>query len=343
MNHKVLIRKSMLCPSCMEEHEVKIVKFLDMNIFKGVQVEYQVECCYCDQTNEYYADETQTRDNDISMKNAYRQKMGLLTADEIRSIRMKYGISQGDLSLLLGWGGKTITRYEGHQVQDIAHDTILRKISDDPEWLLSLLETSKTSLSAGAYAKCYNEASKLFEKRQDFYLRKAIWACYARFGDMPEYNGNTQLSLDRVVDVICYFSNAVEVVSLYKVKLMKLLWYADALSFKRRGHAVTGLVYQALPMGAVPLAHDSIMKLYGIEYEEIDMGNGTGYHFKESKNKNYESLIKEDLDILDKIIHHFGSYTKDAIVNVMHQEEAFLKTDQRDMISFKYAKNLSIE
>jgi len=35
------------------------------------------------------------------------------------------GISQSDLCLLLGWGGKTITRYESHQVQDIAHDTIL--------------------------------------------------------------------------------------------------------------------------------------------------------------------------------------------------------------------------
>lgn len=29
--------------------------------------------------------------------------------------------------MLLGWGGKTITRYESHQVQDKAHDTILKK------------------------------------------------------------------------------------------------------------------------------------------------------------------------------------------------------------------------
>ena len=41
--------------------------------------------------------------------------------------------------MLLGWGGKTITRYESHQVQDKAHDTILKKIDQDPEWFLSLL------------------------------------------------------------------------------------------------------------------------------------------------------------------------------------------------------------
>lgn len=30
------------------------------------------------------------------------------------AIRARYGISQSDLCLLLGWGGKTITRYESH-------------------------------------------------------------------------------------------------------------------------------------------------------------------------------------------------------------------------------------
>lgn len=34
---------------------------------------------------------------------------------------------------MLGWGSKTITRYESHQVQDRAHDTILKKISHDPD------------------------------------------------------------------------------------------------------------------------------------------------------------------------------------------------------------------
>lgn len=45
------------------------------------------------------------------------------------------------------WGGagKTITRYESHQVQDKAHDTILKKIDQDPEWFLSLLNDAKTA------------------------------------------------------------------------------------------------------------------------------------------------------------------------------------------------------
>lgn len=45
---------------------------------------------------------------------------------------------------------------------------------------------------------------------------------------------------------------------------MKLMWFADALSYKNRGVAITGLVYQALPMGAVPIGHDLIIELKGV-------------------------------------------------------------------------------
>lgn len=341
MNTK-MTQKRMLCPSCMEEHEVRIVNRMEMNIFKGVQVEYQMECCYCDRTDEYYTDEPQTKSNDISMKNAYRQKVGLLTTRDICAIRAKYGISQSDLSLLLGWGGKTITRYEGHQVQDMAHDTILRKLGEDPEWFLSLLEASKQSISVVAYVKYRNAAALLFEKRQDFYLRKAILAHYVRFCESPEYNGNARLFLDKVVDAIRYFSNAPEVTDLYQVKLMELLWYADALSFKRRNQAITGLVYQALPMGAVPIAHDSILRLSGVEYEEIDIGDGTGYHFKESGNKGYQHLSGEETDILEEVVSVLGKYTKAAIVSAMRQEAAFQETAPKELILFKHAVRLSI-
>lgn len=75
------------------------------------------------------------QDNDIRLKDAYRRSEGLLTSTEISAIRGKYGISQNDLCVLLGWGGKTITRYESHQVQDKAHDTILKKINKEQAYI----------------------------------------------------------------------------------------------------------------------------------------------------------------------------------------------------------------
>lgn len=256
---KMMKSEKRLCVCCMEEHEVKTVLVQEHASFKNEQISYEAMYLYCDQAEELYADEEMLKNNDIALKDAYRKKHGLLTSGEIRAIREKYGISQSDLSVLLGWGGKTITRYESHQVQDKAHDTILKKLNRDPEWFLSLLQEAKGNLSEEVYHKYFDTATLLFENEQDGYLRKTIEAKYARFHENKMFHGNTTLSLDKVVDVIRYFAASSKVTSLYKVKLMKLLWYSDALSYKIRGRAITGLIYQALPMGAVPIGHDFII------------------------------------------------------------------------------------
>lgn len=93
---------------------------------------------------------------------------------QIRDIRVKYNISQSDLCVLLGWGAKTITRYESHQVQDKAHDTILKKIDQDPEWFLSLLNDVKSNLSIESYQKYLQAATSLYEEDRDIYLRKCL-------------------------------------------------------------------------------------------------------------------------------------------------------------------------
>lgn len=138
MDMKVINSEKRLCTCCMEEHEVKTVLVCEQATFKNTKVSYDASYLYCDAAEEFYMDEQQMQENDMRLKDAYRKEKGLLTSFEISGIRAKYGISQSDLCALLGWGGKTITRYEGHQVQDKAHDTILKKIDGDSEWFLLL-------------------------------------------------------------------------------------------------------------------------------------------------------------------------------------------------------------
>lgn len=339
---KVLKIENMLCPCCMEEHTVQRIEKVESNIYKGIFVEYDTEYFYCDRADEIFMDEQQISFNDIAMKNAFREKKGLLTSQQIIAIRAKYGISQSDLCLLLGWGGKTITRYESHQVQDKAHDTILRKLDTDPEWFLELLQRGKESFSAVSYAKYREAGTILFEKDYDMYLKSAIMSKYARFLRNSEANGCRVLSLDVVVDMIHYYANSVDVLNLFRVKLMKLLWYADALSYKHRGHAISGLVYRALPMGAVPIAYESIVDLSTINCEEIDMGDGTGYRFLPTEDKEYPNLTLEDIQIINTVIRRFGKASKNEIIETMHQEDAYIETAPHDIIQFKYAQTLSL-
>ena len=37
--------------------------------------------------------------------------------------------------------------------------------------------------------------------------------------------------MDKVIDVICYLANSKDVTNLFKVKMMKLLWYIDAFVY----------------------------------------------------------------------------------------------------------------
>ncbi len=342
MDMKIIKSEKRLCTCCMEEHEVKAVLVSEQTIFKNVKVGYDAYYWYCDVAEELYMDEQQMQENDIRLKDAYRKEEGLLTSGEIRGIRAKYGISQSDFCVLLGWGGKTITRYEGHQVQDRAHDTILKKIDNDSEWFLSLLIEAKDNFPREYYEKYLNIAIALYEKKQDVYLRKAIEASYAGFEGNPLFQGNTQLSLDKVVDVIRYFAASKQITNLYKVKLMKLMWYADALSYKNRGYAITGLVYQAMPMGAVPIGHNSIIDLKGVPCEEVDMGETNAYHFSLEETTEFPALSDEDKKILDIVIEKLGKMTKNQIVSFMHKEQAYIETAPRDVIQFRYAENLQI-
>ena len=340
MEMKIIDRKTCLCHSCMEEHEVQRVLVRENITFKGKKVSCDAEYYYCDRAEEFYADERQIRENDKRLKDAYRQAEGLLTPEDIIAVRLKYGISQSDLCALLGWGAKTITRYESHQVQDMAHDAILKKIDNDPEWFISLLLEAKERIAPASFDVYMNNANVLFENDKDAYLRRAIEAEYAKYHNDPDLHGNTELSLDKVIDVIRYFSSNVR--NLYKVRLMKYLWYADALSYKRRGISITGLVYQALPMGAVPVGHNSIIDLKGVPSEEVNQGDSWGYLFSLNGEKTFNNISKEEKKILDEVIQKFCYMKTENLIVFMHNEQAYVETKPKDAISFKYADALQI-
>lgn len=63
----------------------------------------------------------------------YREKHGLLSATQIRSLRERFGLTQVDLAALLHLGQNTVSRWEaGRNVQTGAMDVLLRLLRDVP-------------------------------------------------------------------------------------------------------------------------------------------------------------------------------------------------------------------
>lgn len=173
---RILKSEHRLCLSCMKEHSIDIIETEEQATFKDIKVKYYAAYEYCANTDEYLETEDMIRTNSLAVKDAYRREVGLLTSDEIKSIREKYNVSQKEFSEILNWGKATITRYENHQVQDRAHDDILRKIDSDPKWFLEMLERVKERISPRMYAEYYRNAYKQYIMKKNLYSCVSIRA-----------------------------------------------------------------------------------------------------------------------------------------------------------------------
>ena len=123
---------------------------------------------------------------------------------------------------------------------------------------------------------------------------------------------------------------------------MKLLWYSDALSFKNRNIAITGLVYMHKPMGALPIGHTDIINLPGINVEEenLDKFEHTIYNILPNDKSDFSIISKEEIAILDQVINKFKGFSGAAIAEYMHKEYAYTHTTSNEIITFAYAKEI---
>lgn len=162
----------------MKEHSVEKICEQETTIFKETNVKYTSNFFYCKETEESWEDEEMLRSNDIAMKDAYRSMKGLLTSKEIIELRNQYDVSQTELCRILGWGEKTIARYESHQVQTKAHDIVLRKIKEDPDWFLELLRRAKDLLAEKNYQKAMVSGKRMYTKQFPIYEKKFMKYIY---------------------------------------------------------------------------------------------------------------------------------------------------------------------
>jgi hypothetical protein len=99
---------------------------------------------------------------------AYRQKNGIISLEKIREIPEKYNIGKRPLSLLLGWGEVTFSRYDEGYVPTKQYSDILQKIYDDPAYYKELLEKNKANLkSPQAYEKSMRRVKELLGEKEN--------------------------------------------------------------------------------------------------------------------------------------------------------------------------------
>lgn len=346
---KLIEKIKVNCPICNKEHFVEKRKRTNKIKIKDKVIEYEEIYLQCPQTNEEENEYVNAEIMDENLQNArdaYRFQNNLLTSKEIKQIRNKYKITQLEMAKLLGVGDITVTRYETKQIQDEAHDKIMRLIDENALIALEYLEKNKEKFQKEErYQTIENNIKTVIVKETLNYLNEQeIEAKYVNFLEKNTENGNTSLEINKTEAIINYISQNYP--HLYKVKLMKLLWYIDSIAYKENKKSLTGLVYTHQKMGALPIAYDELLKLPSIKVEEeiIDKENySVCYHIL--PNENYKLKVKlteSEKEICDRVINKFKNFTTKELINYMHNEKAYTDTKPNEVIDFSYAKFVEI-
>jgi len=323
---------------CDEVHEVEKITRIISSKIKDCVVEHEETVLRCPVNDEEWYYGKMLDDSLTSMRNAYRINKNLLTSDEIVSIRKRYKLSQKELSNLLGWGDITVSRYETKLIQDETYDGILRMVGRNPSLALEMLNSHKDRFNENRFIEIKAFlAEKIKADNNKELKRQEIINQYVDFDIETDSNGFKLLDVDKIGDILAYYANYVN--KLYKVKLMKLLWYADVLYFKEYKKSMTGLVYTHMPLGALPIGHNEIVYAHTIKTIEEETENGTTYHILSLSPPVNPIFSLEEQNVLARVATKFKDYSANEIIKYMHDEEVYKSTVNGEIISYSKASS----
>lgn len=140
--------KKTFCEECRNDVEYTTLSVPMTGTIKGKEYYYtgiEVRCADCG--NLVFVPEIS--DNNLrALYNAFREENGIVPLDVICAIPEKYNIGKRPLSLLLGWGELTFSRYCDGDIPTRQYSNILQRLYDEPQFYSELLETNRANLKS---------------------------------------------------------------------------------------------------------------------------------------------------------------------------------------------------
>lgn len=159
--------KILFCSECRKDVECKIKDLLIKESLKGSEYEYMGKKALCNECgNEIYLPEIVDY-NLKALYDAYRIKNDIISLENIQSIPEKYDIGKRPLSVLLGWGEMTFSRYCDGYLPTKQYSELLKELSSSPQKYLDFLEKYKDRLKSHlSYTKSKAATKALIESER---------------------------------------------------------------------------------------------------------------------------------------------------------------------------------
>jgi DNA-binding transcriptional regulator YiaG len=273
----------------------------------------------------------------------YRKKHGILTPTDIQALRHKYGLSQRGFSTLLGWGEITIHRYENGSLPDEAHSRLLQFL-DDPENMWKLYAERGDCLPIQARTML---RKRLAQFRLQEASGKIMNLLELKTNQLPPNleNGNRPFSIETTKKMMCYFTSGEK--GIFRMKLNKLLFYADFTHFRLHSVSISGSRYVHLPVGPIPEHFQWILSSAMddglLESQEAQLPNGhTTEILVAPQEVELGHFCPSELAVLEGILDYFSDTESIEISELSHQEKGYSETKNGEIISYDYANRLKV-
>ncbi|NLG03597.1 MAG: DUF4065 domain-containing protein [Clostridia bacterium] len=276
-------RKVDFCTQCRKETTYQLRKRIVSKVIKEKTYDFEIIVAVCDECGREMDIPGLMDINMKSIDEQYRKKEGLVSVDDIQKIMDIYNIGKAPLSVALGFGEITITRYLAGQMPSKEYSDIIKKSLSSPTYMIELLNKNAEKLGETAYRKAIQAAEKI----AGFFCvsDKMLLSISYIFDQMQEI---TPLALQKIL----YFIQGI-----YMVMFGEPLYEEDCMAW------VHGPVYEEV----YDLFKD--FKYNPIEDNRFAI-------FKE----RFEKLSDQEKKVIDLVIHSFGKYSGKVLETITHNE-----------------------
>lgn len=271
------------CTECREIVEYQLKKVPYKKSIRNKEYEFEITMAVCENCGEEVDIPGLLDRNAMEIDRQYRRAENIVQISDIQKLMEIYRIGKAPLSLSLGFGEITITRYLLGQMPSKEYSDIIRKAIERPQFMIEKLQENKEIIGETAYKKAMKAAQELVSlfKVSDKLLL-TISYIFERAGEV------TPLALQKLL----YF-----IQGLYMVHYNKALYSEDCEAW------VHGPVYE--------MVYDMFksFKFNPIEDER----------FAVFKNRFHE-LSEEERQTIDLVVESFGMYSGKVLEQVTHSE-----------------------
>ena len=276
------------CIACRKETEYYLQKMPVTKTIREKEYTFYITTAVCSECGEEMSLPGLLDQNVKEIDHQYREMEGIVTIDDIEKLMKIYKIGKAPLSLALGFGEVTITRYLDGQIPSKEYSEIIRIALPSPAFMKKMLDTNRDKIAVTAYNKAMqaaDEVMNLFSVSE-----KMLRAISSLFRELEEV---TPLMLQKL---------------LYFIQGLHLAFYGTSVFPEDCEAWVHGPVYREV----YDLFRD--FKYNPIEDVRFSVLNGT----------NVE-LSTDEKRVMDLVINTFGMYGGKVLERITHNEEPWTK------------------